>query len=46
MPDLDDKQVDLDVTGPSMDVDIVEEQDQAEIEKTEVKEVTQSGQKK
>ena len=38
MPDLDNKQVDLDVTGPSMDVDIVEEQDQAEVEQTEVKE--------
>ena len=38
MPDLDDKQVDLDVTGPSMDVDIEEEQDQAEVEQTEVKE--------
>jgi hypothetical protein len=38
MPDLDNKQVDLDVTGPAMDVDIAEEQDQAEVEQTEVKE--------
>src|SRR6056300_1276669 len=38
MPDLDNKQVDLDVTGPAMDVDIAEEQDQAEVEQPEVKE--------
>jgi hypothetical protein len=38
MPDLDNKQVDLDVTGPAMDVDIIDEQDQAEVEQPEVKE--------
>src|SRR5210317_770015 len=37
MPDLDNKQVDLDVTGPAMDVDIAEEQDQAEVEQPEEK---------
>jgi hypothetical protein len=38
MPDLENKQVDIDVSGPAMDVDIAEEQDQAEVEQTEVKE--------
>ena len=38
MPDLENKQVDIDVSGPAMDVDIAEEQDQAEVEQTEIKE--------
>src|SRR6056300_873617 len=37
MPDLDNK-VDIDTSGPSMDVDIAEEKDQKEIEQPEVKE--------
>ena len=37
MPDLDNK-VDIDTSGPSMDVDIAEEKDQTEIEQPEVKE--------
>ena len=32
------KTVDIDTTGPSMDVDIAEEKDQTEIEQPEVKE--------
>ena len=32
------KTVDIDTSGPAMDVDIPEEKDQAEIEQTEVKE--------
>jgi hypothetical protein len=37
MPDLDNK-VEIDTSGPSMDVDIAEEKDQTEIEQPEVKE--------
>ena len=37
MPDLDNK-VDIDTSGPSMDVDIAEEKDQTEIEQPEIKE--------
>ena len=38
MPDLDNNKVDIDTSGPAMDVDIVEEKDSAEIEQPEVKE--------
>ena len=38
MPDLDNNKVDIDTSGPSMDVDIAEEKDSAEIEQPEVKE--------
>ena len=38
MPDLDNNKVDIDTSGPAMDVDIAEEKDSAEIEQPEVKE--------
>jgi hypothetical protein len=38
MPDTEENKVDIDTSGPAMDVDIPEEQDAAEIEKPEVKE--------
>ena len=38
MPDVENKQVDIDTSGPAMDVDIAEEQDQTEVEQPEVKE--------
>ena len=38
MPDLENNKVDIDTSGPAMDVDIAEEKDSAEIEQPEVKE--------
>jgi hypothetical protein len=38
MPDLDNNKVDIDTSGPAMDVDIAEEKDSAEIEQPEIKE--------
>ena len=40
MPDTDEvkKTVDIDTSGPAMDVDLPEEKDQAEVEQPEVKE--------
>ncbi len=38
MPDLEDNKVEIDTSGPSMDVDIAEEKDQTEIEQPEVTE--------
>ena len=38
MPDLNNNKVDIDTSGPAMDVDIVEEKDSTEIEQPEIKE--------
>ena len=38
MPDLDNNKVDIDTSGPAMDVDIAEEKDSAEIQQPEIKE--------
>ena len=38
MPEEENKTVDIDTTGPSMDVDVIEEQNQTEIEQPEVQE--------
>jgi hypothetical protein len=38
MPDLENNKVDIDTSGPAMDVDIAEEKDSAEIEQPEIKE--------
>jgi hypothetical protein len=38
MPDLENNKVDIDTSGPAMDVDIAEEKDSAEIQQPEVKE--------
>jgi|TARA_R100001440_G_scaffold3734_1_gene8827 hypothetical protein len=38
MPDLEDNKVDIDTSGPAMDVDIAEEKDSAEIQQPETKE--------
>ena len=38
MPDLENNKVDIDTSGPSMDVDIAEEKDSAEIQQPEIKE--------
>ena len=38
MPDLENNKVDIDTSGPAMDVDIAEEKDSAEIQQPEIKE--------
>ena len=38
MPDLENNKVDIDTSGPSMDVDIADEKDSAEIQQPEIKE--------